>query len=116
MERRQFVGGKWERLIDVRDFIQKNYTLYEGNSSFLVGPTEKTRKVWDKCLELLDEGCDLLLATGGVYDVHQLVLFTYLCHLSTSFWTLWPLLSAGARLPAQIDRLNYYTLFCNFCK
>ena len=55
MERRQFVGGKWERLIDVRDFIQKNYTLYEGNSSFLVGPTEKTRKVWDKCLELLAE-------------------------------------------------------------
>ena len=55
MERREFVGGKWERLIDVRDFIQKNYTLYEGNASFLVGPTEKTRKVWDKCLELLAE-------------------------------------------------------------
>ena len=42
MERREFVGGKWQKLIDVRDFIQKNYTLYEGDASFLKGPTEKT--------------------------------------------------------------------------
>ena len=55
MERREFVGGKWQRLIDVRDFIQKNYTLYEGDASFLSGPTEKTQKVWAKCLELLAE-------------------------------------------------------------
>jgi len=55
MERKEFVGGKWQRLIDVRDFIQKNYTLYEGDASFLAGPTEKTQKVWAKCLELLAE-------------------------------------------------------------
>ena len=55
MERREFVSGKWQEVIDVRDFIQKNYTLYEGDSSFLSGISEKTKKVWDKCLELLAE-------------------------------------------------------------
>jgi formate C-acetyltransferase len=55
MERREFVGGKWQLVIDVRDFIQKNYTLYEGDARFLAGPTEKTQKVWARCLELLNE-------------------------------------------------------------
>lgn len=50
-----FVEGKWTEDIDVRDFIQKNYTPYEGDSSFLVGPTERTNKVWDKAKELLLE-------------------------------------------------------------
>jgi len=50
-----FVAGKWTEDIDVRDFIQKNYTPYEGDSSFLVGPTERTNKVWDKAKELLLE-------------------------------------------------------------
>ena len=53
MERKEFVSGKWQEVIDVRDFIQKNYTLYEGDSSFLAGISEKTEKVWNKCLELL---------------------------------------------------------------
>lgn len=42
-----FVGGDWQDEINVRDFIQKNYTVYEGDSKFLVGPTENTRKVWE---------------------------------------------------------------------
>ncbi|CCC57736.1 formate C-acetyltransferase [Caloramator australicus] len=50
-----FVAGKWTEDIDVRDFIQKNYTPYEGDSSFLVGPTERTNKVWDKAKQLLLE-------------------------------------------------------------
>ena len=37
-----FVGGNWEREIDVRDFIQRNYTAYDGDASFLAGPTEAT--------------------------------------------------------------------------
>ena len=65
MERKEFNGGKWQREIDVRDFIQKNYTLYDGDSSFLAGPTEKTEAVWNKCLSLLSEE----LAKGGVLDV-----------------------------------------------
>ncbi len=44
-----FRGGEWQRAIDVRSFIQKNYTLYEGDDSFLVPPTDRTRRVWEKC-------------------------------------------------------------------
>ena len=65
MERKEFVGGKWERLIDVNDFINKNYTLYEGDSSFLSGISKKTEKVWNKCVELLR----LEQERGGVLDV-----------------------------------------------
>lgn len=50
-----FNGGKWEKEINVRDFIQKNYKLYEGDDSFLAGPTDKTKAVWGKCEELLLE-------------------------------------------------------------
>ncbi len=48
-----FVEGTWTKEIDVRNFIQKNYALYEGDDNFLEGPTERTKKVWDKCSELL---------------------------------------------------------------
>ncbi len=60
-----FAAGNWQREIDVRNFIQKNYTLYEGGPEFLAGPTEKTRKVWSKCEELLAEE----MKKGGVLDV-----------------------------------------------
>ena len=46
-----FVGGKWQTEINVRDFIQKNYTPYTGDSSFLAKPTVNTIKLWDKCCE-----------------------------------------------------------------
>ena len=64
-ERKSFVGGIWENEINVRDFIQKNYTLYEGDSSFLSGPTEKPQKIWNRCVELLNEE----MKNGGVLDV-----------------------------------------------
>ena len=60
-----FRSGAWEEEIDVRDFIQKNYTLYEGDAAFLAGPTEKTKAVWGKCTALLAEE----LKKGGVLDV-----------------------------------------------
>lgn len=50
-----FKGELWKEHIDVRDFIQKNYTLYEGDDSFLVGKTDKTNKVWDKAHALIVE-------------------------------------------------------------
>ena len=64
-ERREFNGGVWQKKIDVRNFIQKNYTLYEGDSSFLAPPTARTKAVWDKCLALLAEE----RKKGGVLDV-----------------------------------------------
>ncbi|MGW6959262.1 formate C-acetyltransferase [Streptomyces chartreusis] len=52
---RGFTGERWRDAIDVRDFIQANYTPYEGNSGFLAGPTERTRAVWDKVSALFPE-------------------------------------------------------------
>ena len=43
--------GEWTKEIDVRNFIQKNYTPYEGDDSFLAGPTERTKKLWDEVLK-----------------------------------------------------------------
>ena len=50
-----FRTGKWTNEIDVRNFIQKNYTLYEGDDTFLEGVTDRTQRVWDKCHELILE-------------------------------------------------------------
>lgn len=50
-----FQTGKWTKEIDVRNFIQKNHTLYEGDDTFLEGVTDRTQKVWDKCHELILE-------------------------------------------------------------
>jgi len=50
-----FIEGDWQNSIDVNDFIQKNYTQYDGDESFLETPTEKTNKVWNTCKDLLRE-------------------------------------------------------------
>ena len=60
-----FNDGVWTKEINVRNFIQKNYTLYEGDDSFLADVSQKTKKVWNKCEELLAEE----LKKGGVLDV-----------------------------------------------
>ena len=48
----EFKNGDWQEEINVRDFIQKNYTPYEGDDSFLSDATEKTKKLWNKVLDL----------------------------------------------------------------
>ncbi|QZY57265.1 formate C-acetyltransferase [Crassaminicella profunda] len=50
-----FIQGNWTEEIDVRDFIQKNYTPYEGDESFLGGITEKTEKVWNICKNMCQD-------------------------------------------------------------
>ena len=65
-----FKEGKWTKETNVRDFIQKNYTLYEGDDSFLAGVSEKTEKVWNKCEELLSEETK----KGGVLDVETNII------------------------------------------
>jgi len=50
-----FKDGNWSKTIDVRNFIQLNYTPYTGDKSFLVGPTEKTKTVWEKASQLILE-------------------------------------------------------------
>ncbi len=51
----RFKSGVWETELNVRDFVAQNVTPYDGDASFLCGPTEKTRKVWDVCLKALEE-------------------------------------------------------------
>ena len=62
---RNFNGGAWQTTVDVRDFIQSNYTLYEGDESFLVGPTQRTQRVFARVQELLREE----QARGGVLSI-----------------------------------------------
>ncbi|MCX2928424.1 formate C-acetyltransferase [Streptomyces sp. NEAU-W12] len=52
---RRFAGSGWRERIDVRDFIQANYMPYEGEASFLTGPTDRTRAVWEKVSALFPE-------------------------------------------------------------
>ncbi|MCC9596449.1 pyruvate formate lyase family protein, partial [Rubrivivax sp. JA1055] len=59
-----FAGGRWETAVDVRDFIQKNYTPYAGTSAFLEGPTTRTLALWKKLSELLKQE-----QAKGVLDV-----------------------------------------------
>ena len=61
-----FVKGDWKNEINVRDFIQKNYTPYEGDDSFLRGPSEKTKKLWDIVLDLYKKEKESI---GSVLDV-----------------------------------------------
>ena len=59
---KSFTTGSWNNKIDVTDFVRKNITPYEGDASFLVGPTERTLSVWSVCLKALEEA----RANGGV--------------------------------------------------
>ena len=60
-----FVGGHWTKEINVREFIQKNYTPYYGDESFLAGPTEATKKLWADVMELAKKERE----AGGVLDM-----------------------------------------------
>ena len=61
-----FEKGDWQNEINVRDFIQRNYTPYEGDATFLAGPTEKTKKLWDEVLELYKKE---KASKGSVLDI-----------------------------------------------
>ena len=63
-EWKDFEGKAWKDEINVRDFIQSNYTPYEGDDSFLVGPTDRTKKLWDEVLKLYERERE----NGGVLD------------------------------------------------
>lgn len=72
-----FASGDWQSEINVRDFIQKNYTPYEGDSSFLANPTEKTKKLWNEVLELYKKEKE---APGGVLDIDTQTVSTVSAH------------------------------------
>ena len=72
----EFVPGLWSKEINVRDFIQKNYTLYTGNADFLEGPTSATSKLWEECCELLKQERE----NGGVLDMDTKIVSTITSH------------------------------------
>ena len=71
-----FVGGKWEDEINVRDFIQKNYTPYDGDESFLAGPTQNTKDLWAMVMDLTKKERE----AGGVLDMDTKVVSTIVSH------------------------------------
>ena len=72
----EFVGGKWDHEINVRDFIQKNYTPYEGDESFLAAPTQNTKDLWNMVLDLQKKERE----AGGVLDMDTKVVSTITSH------------------------------------
>ena len=71
-----FVEGKWSKTVNVRDFIQRNYTAYEGNSEFLAGPTESTKDLWNDVLDLFAQE----RAKDGVLDMDTSIPSTVVSH------------------------------------
>ena len=72
-----FTEGKWSgRSVNVRDFIKKNYTPYDGDESFLAPPTEATKKLWDKVMELSRQERE----AGGVLDMDTKIISTITSH------------------------------------
>ena len=72
----KFIDGRWSRKIDVADFVFNNITPYEGDASFLVGATDRTKKLWDKCLEAIEEERQ----NGGVRSIDAKTISTITSH------------------------------------
>lgn len=72
-----FVPGRWSNTsVNVRDFIQKNFTPYDGDDSFLAGPTEATKKLWAQVMELSEKERE----SGGVLDMDTKIVSTITSH------------------------------------
>ena len=71
-----FTPGVWEREINVRDFIQKNYTPYDGDDAFLAGPTQNTMDLWDQVMDLTKQERE----AGGVLDMDTKIISTITSH------------------------------------
>lgn len=71
-----FQAGKWNKEVNLRDFIQLNYTPYEGDDSFLVEPTTHTKELWAEVMRLNKEE----IAAGGVLDMDTKVVSTLTSH------------------------------------
>ena len=71
-----FQSGDWQKEIDVRGFIQANYTPYEGDANFLSAPTDKTKKLWEEVLKLYKKEKE----NGGVLDIDTKTISTISAH------------------------------------
>ena len=78
----KFKDGRWSHKIDVADFVFNNITPYEGDASFLAGATDRTKKLWDKCLEALEEERQ----NGGVRSIDASTISTITSHAAGYCW------------------------------
>ena len=68
-----FTTGRWSNTsVNVRDFIKKNYTPYDGDESFLTGPTDATKQLWDQIMDLTRQERE----AGGVLDMDTKIIST----------------------------------------
>ncbi|MBE6214609.1 MAG: formate C-acetyltransferase [Bacteroidales bacterium] len=72
----KFNDGRWSHKIDVADFVYSNITPYDGDASFLAGATERTKKLWNKCLEAIEEERQ----NGGVRSIDAKTISTITSH------------------------------------
>ena len=71
-----FADGAWQKEVNVRDFIQKNYTPYEGDESFLAAAADATKELWAQVMELSEEE----RKRGGVLDMDTKVISRIVSH------------------------------------
>ncbi|MFL6557427.1 MAG: pyruvate formate lyase family protein, partial [Bacillus sp. (in: firmicutes)] len=71
-----FTKGAWSKEVNVRDFILKNFTPFEGDHSFLAGPTDATTKLWEQVMELTKQERE----NGGVLDMDTETVSTITSH------------------------------------
>ncbi|QQK06901.1 formate C-acetyltransferase [Miniphocaeibacter halophilus] len=71
-----FSNGTWQKKVDVRNFIQENYTEYKGDDSFLCSPTDSTKKLWETVTDLRKQERD----AGGVLDMDTKIISTITSH------------------------------------
>ncbi|MGS2776577.1 formate C-acetyltransferase [Robertmurraya sp. GLU-23] len=71
-----FSEGTWRKEVNVRDFILRNFKTYEGNDSFLAGPTEATTKLWDQVMDLTKQERE----NGGVLDMDTEIVSSIVSH------------------------------------
>ena len=76
MEKMQFKAGEWQKSINVRDFVSNNLTSYSGDASFLCGATDRTKKLWQICLDAVKEE----RANNGVLSIDTETVSTIASH------------------------------------
>ena len=101
-EWQDFKTGKWDREVNVRDFIQRNYHPYDGDESFLAGPTQATKDLWAQVLDLQKKERE----AGGVLDMDTKVVSTIVSHGPTSLSSVHSSLGADSEWQRRHVRIT----------
>lgn len=67
----KFTEGPWTATINVADFVYRNIVPYEGDASFLMGPSDRTNKLWQECIEALEEEREWIRLAGCIHGTRS---------------------------------------------